>query len=212
MRRRKHLSILVGRGLKALVMAAVSLASTPTLAYSVTVRTTLDPVHDGFVQYSGEAAELNLTYIHRLTEIARTDLKMSVADFVPTTMSASESETRVARQIVGHSLERWFENSPWARANISETIKAVEAPLNRGLRVTDQNGVTHRLQMGVKAARALASLSYTGWVNATLAYQVTSQTLGLEISRQLARGQKLILSHVADTNESRQIVAYQFEW
>jgi hypothetical protein len=165
-----------------------------------------------FVRRDGEVAELDLTYIKELSERARTELRMSVADVLPTDMKASESESRVAQQILSHSLERWFDTSPWAKDTFGDTVKAVEEPFGKGMTMEDESGQTHKLQVKMKAARTLASINYTGWVNASLGYQVSSGTVAFEVSHKVAQNQKISFNHSSNNEESRQIVAYQIDF
>lgn len=165
-----------------------------------------------FVVRTGSGAELDLNYVRQLTQMARADLRMSVADVIPTSLKATESEAKIAKQIIGHSLERWFENSRWARDNIGEALQALEAPLKSEISIKGASGVAHKVAMHVKAARAIASVTYTGLVNATLAYQITSQTLGFEVSRQITKSQKVVFTASTQPEETRQIVEYQYEF
>jgi hypothetical protein len=207
---------MTSRALRVLLACALSLAFTPNAWASIPTRFEVfsqnEILKDEFVKRDGETTELDLKYIHRLTEMARTELRMTVANVLPTNLAATQSETRVAQQILGHSLERWFETSEWAQNTFGDTVKSVEEPFGQGVSIQDASGQSHRVQMKMKAARAIASINYTGWVDASLGYQLSSGTVGLEISRVVGKGKKVSLNHTSDSDDSRQVIAYQFEW
>lgn len=167
---------------------------------------------NAFVVRSEEGKELDLGYIRNLTQIARAELRMTVADFVPSNMSESDSEMEVARQIIGHSLEKWFSSAEIANGALGEAIRAVDQPLSGSMAVKSETGVVHKVSMNVIAARSIASVSYSGWVNASVAYQVSSQTFGVEVSRNLSSTQKLVFNHTDHPDETRDIVGLQMSW
>jgi hypothetical protein len=205
--------------LRVFLAALVTLASRPATAAVpqrlnglILQMSAMNSSNPEFIVRSGSGAELDLSYIRQLTEMARADLRMTVADVIPTNLKATDHEAKIARQIIGHSLERWFEQSAWARDNIGEALQALEAPLNTEVRMKSASGVAHTVKMHLKAARAIASVTYSGWVNATLAYQITSRTLGFEVSRAIAKNQKVIFTASTQPEESRQIVGYRYEF
>lgn len=204
--------------LRIILAMAMTLSACPSLA-AVPQKLQVNTMDLAGIQYStefvvrnGSDSELDLSYISHLTAMARRDLKMSVADVIPTNMKTSESESKIARQIIGHSLVRWVEGSTWARDNIGEALQALEAPLQSEVTMKDRTGHAHKVNLNMKATRAIASVNYSGWVNASLAYQITSRTLGFEVSKMIARGQKVIFTATTQPEESRQIVGYQLEW
>ncbi len=208
----------VNLALRISLAIAVTLASCPSLA-SVPQRiqmTTMElagiNTSAEFIVHNGHSSELDLSYISHLTSMARKDLKMSVADVIPTNMKSTESESKIARQIIGHSLIRWFETSSWSRGNIGEALRALEAPLAAEVTMKDKSGYAHKVNMNVKATRAIASIDYTGWVDASVAYQITSRTLGFEVSKATAKGQRVMFIASTQPEETRQIVGYQIDW
>lgn len=197
-----------------LVLAALfSLSSIPTLAAVPRSLASYSSVRSQtFVVRSQEGKELDLTYIRNLTQIARAELRMSVADFVPANLSESDSELEVARQIIGHSLEKWLSSAEIANGALGEAVRAVDQPLSGSVAVKSDSGVVHKVSMNVTAARSIASVSYSGWVDATVAYQISSQTLGVEVSREIGSNQKVVFNHTDHPDETRDIIGLQMSW
>lgn len=198
--------------IRVLVALAVTFASIPSLgAVPQTIQYRYTQSR-GFVVQAEEGQALDLGYIQRLSQLARKELRMSVADYIPTNLSTTDSDRTLARQIIGHSIERWLSSSSIAQESFGEVIQAIEAPLDQSVSIKDRSGVEHKIGFGVKAARAIASLNYTGIVEATLAYQVTSNTLGLEIARRIGAHQKLVVNHIQAASEVRETIAWQMDW
>lgn len=206
---------LVFRIICATITLLITLASLPALAMTPVTIQYLS-YHDEqptFVRHeSDNSRELDLNYIQKLNQLAQKELKMSVADFVPRNLKDSDSQAKIARQIIGHSVERWFSSHEIANGSIGEVIRNIDRPMSHGMQTKDASGVNHKVSVNVKAARAIASVNYSGYVDASIAYQVTSNSLGVEISRCLNTSQKVVLTHTSHAHESRQILAWQMSW
>lgn len=197
--------------IKVAMALIVTFASIPSLgAVPQSLRLTYR-YQQSFVVQANAGQELDLNYIRRLSELAHSELKMSVADFIPTNLSPDASESKLARQIIGHSLEKWLSSSETAEA-FGEAVAAIEKPLSQSVAVTDSAGVQHKIGFNVKAARAIASINYTGFVDATLAYQVTSNTVALQVNRKLTQNQKVVLNQTINSGESRHVIAWQMDF
>lgn len=165
-----------------------------------------------FVRDERGHTELDLSYIRQLSQLARNELKMSAADFIPSGLKNTDSEIKVAQQIIGHSLERWFSSSEIANGAIGDAIRTIEEPMAQSMDVRDSSGRHHKVAMNVKASRAIASVTYTGVINATLAYQVTSRTIAFEAIHKLKSDQKIVFNSTSHPQETRQMIAWQMSW
>ncbi len=165
-----------------------------------------------FIRRSSGRTELDLSYIRHLSRLSRDELRMTPADFIPSRLQASDSERKIAQQIFGHSIERWLSSGKVLSSTAREALRSLDQPISQSMSLKSSGGAVHKIAMNIKAARALASVTYTGLVKATLAYQVTSRTLGLEIAHQLSHRQNLMFTSSSEPSESRHLVAWQFSW
>lgn len=202
------------RAIKAFCGLLFTLATEPTIAAIPGHLMSNQPNLPLFTVSSPNLAcsELNLSYIASLSEMARQDIRVRIEDYVPLNMSATGSEASVAREIIGRTFEKWAASNDFAQKTVGQALENIEKPLNSEVTHKDAAGVEHSLQFKVNASRAIASVSYAGYVNASLDYHVADQSLGLQISRPKSPNQKWIFNHTREGGDSRELVGYQIQF
>jgi len=162
-----------------------------------------------FIVVSDGTKELDLTYIHDLIEMARTELRLSAADVIPMHMRATDQESKVSREILSHTISRFIERSDLA---ISNTVRALEAPFQGNMEIAGQNGTSHKLGMDLDASRAVASVSYSGYFNGTVKYQVSDQRLDIEFSQSLGDSSRIVFNHSETDDETLDMIGLVAQW
>jgi hypothetical protein len=119
------------------------------------------------------------------------------------------SSNTVFSKIADKSLST-FINSDEVRATpFGKTTKTVEEKLKQDVTI-QQGEIKHKLVFSVQAFQTTARVDYTGFVNATLKYQASEASTGLEVFEKVTKDKDLVLSHVAKPAD--QISAVSMRW
>lgn len=129
-------------------------------------------------------------------EVKATEKPFDAAQVLPMDMRPTESSGEVFSRVADQSLSSFF-NSPQMRASpIGQTATKVEHQLKQDV-VLGRGAIEHKVSFQVQAFQGIARVDYSGLTHACLKYQASESSLGLEVSEKIARGQDLVVSHVA---------------
>ncbi len=132
-----------------------------------------------------------------------------VSMMIPTNMAASNDTGHIASQILDRSMQSLFNSEYFKSTDLGKTSHKVEKSMQQNVTIggTAPNSIQHNFKFNMQAAQGKALIDYSGFANAQLSYQVSSQELNLEIYHHLSGNVKLAYNHINNPTDQRDTVS-----
>lgn len=141
-----------------------------------------------FQCYNADSQEIDLRAVGQLHYALKQ--RLNVAMYIPTNMRATTSQSRVAGQILGHSLENMVKDGRFADIGWLNAIGNFENAFSTRLEIGKSKSadgaktaqkVNHEMQFNLRPVQSAATIEYQGYVNARMAYSVANQSVDLTL-------------------------------
>ncbi len=141
-----------------------------------------------------------------------------VAEIVPTDFQENESSQSVVGRILQNTANKIMQSDIIANSFLMKTAKQVESSTKVDIAIKQENDVNpsdeieHKVNFDVQALKGLAKITYSGLIDSKIEYQASNNTFQVSLEEKLSGNSKMVLSHLNDRQQSRQLLQYQVSW
>ncbi len=161
-------------------------------------------------------ARVNVAQTKRLHMPEVADAEVLSKEFMdrvlPKTIHAEEDGNRVLSRMADSTVSYWWDTSPLRKTRLGQTADAIEQKARLQGEVQGDNDVTHKFDLKVLLAQALARFEYKGWINAGINYDARAAETEAEIIQPLSDDKDLVVSQTVNSFETTSRVSFQFDW
>lgn len=147
---------------------------------------------------------IDVTRVIQPIESTQTIKSEDVAKWIPTNMQASDDGGAVAAKIVDFSIQNMMKSPEFKNNAFVRSAQKMESAMASDVSFggSAEGETKHVIKFQMKPTQTLAQLNYQGFVTARVNYQISHETLNVEISEKIIGDTDLVLSH-ADTRDDR---------
>lgn len=159
--------------------------------------------------FDPETKELHLETLKKWDNMLAAERREEVAFFLPSQMSPvqqGQSANQVANQVLTHTLDNIADSMNLN--DISNYEIADRSPASS----QGEEASSSAVDMKVRTQSASAQVEYNGFARARLIYRALSQSLSVEISKELDRNASLVFTHSENTFEVAQRLGLRWSW
>jgi hypothetical protein len=136
-----------------------------------------------------------------------------VAKVIPANMQPTTDQTKVASQILDHSVSAFFDSDAIKRSDMGRTAKQVEQSMQteQSFGSGEPNSIKHSVKFSMKATESRADIEYTGLTNAQMTYYVAQTKTNLEVREPVkALGTNLVYNNIISPGETRNTLSVRW--
>jgi len=151
----------------------------------------------------------------RPVESSRVTRPEDVAQVIPANMAPTNDGSRVATQILDHSLTNWFNSEAVRSTSFGRGAHQLEKQLRTDVSFggAKPEETKHNLRFQMKATQTQAQVAYSGITNAQLTYFVTQNKTDLELREQVpGLRTQLVVNHTVAPDDRRDTLSLRWSW
>ena len=133
----------------------------------------------------------------------------TAADFIPMDLQPTRNVGKVANRIIDHAMNHLSKHEMFRSSTLVRTAEDLNQFVDTKIELGSEKGVKQDLRLQLRPFETQAKLAYSGHFNADLSYQVSSDTLSLEVYQKLGRDSRVALQHKKDREQTYNGVAVE---
>lgn len=138
-----------------------------------------------------------------------------VAKVIPSDMATTQDQTKVASQILDHSVSAFFDSDAIKQSDMGRTAKQVEQSMQteQTFGGSSPDSIKHSVKFTMKATEERADLEYTGLTNAQMTYYVAQEKTNFEVREPVKMlGTNLVYNNIIAPGETRNTLSVRWKF
>jgi hypothetical protein len=131
---------------------------------------------------------------------------------IPSNVSATDPSNNVLKKIGDKAVNVWLKSSSMQQVSIVRAANKVEQAMKAEVDLAPDSDVKQKLNFQVQAFQTLSRIDYTGYVDATVSYNLRDQKTGYEIRHKVFRNKDLYVNHTDSKSESLSSVGLKWSF
>ena len=155
---------------------------------------------------------------YKVTEIPKYEIppllsREDLNKIIPPGVTASEPSDSVLKRMGDKAVNVWLKSSAMKDVKLVQAANQVEQAMKAevNLAPTDSN-VKQKLKFQVQAFESVSKIDYSGYVDATVSYNLREQKAGCEVRRKVLRNKDLFVNHTNSKTESLSSVGLKWSF
>jgi hypothetical protein len=189
-----------------LVVLVMAMMSFPKIAYGATRNPAA--INRAAIAMATPSKILNISkeispeLLYTYQKLKAEQKPFDVSQVLPSDLTPTNDSNLVFSKIADRSLSSFFNSEQLRATPIGRTATQVEQKMKQDISIK-ANKIEHKFTFQIQAFQTIAKIDYRGLTNASLKYQASNSTMGLEVFDRLPRtkNKDLVISHVANNTE-----------
>ncbi len=132
---------------------------------------------------------------------------------IPSHVSAKDPSSVVLRKMGDKAIGVWLKSSSMQKMTIVQAAQKVEQAMKAEINLAPEDSeIKHKLNFQVEAFQATSKVDYTGFVDASVSYNMRDQKAGYEVRRKVLRNKDLFVNHSETKNENLSSVGLKWSF
>lgn len=155
---------------------------------------------------------------YKVTEIPKYDIppllsREDLNKIIPSGVSSTEPSEAVLKKIGDKAVNVWLKSSSMQKVSLVQAAQKVEQAMKAEVNLAPADSdVKQKLNFQVQAFQSLSKIDYTGYVDATVSYNLREQKTGYEVRRKILHNKDLYVNHSNSKNESLSSVGLKWNF
>jgi hypothetical protein len=121
---------------------------------------------------------------------------------VPTNVAGDSSDV-VLKKMGDKAVNVWLKSSAMQQVSLVQAAQKVEQAMHAEVDLAPEGSdVKHKLNFQMQAFQTTSKVDYTGYVDATISFNMRDQKTGYEVRRKVLHNKDLFVSHSESKNEN----------
>lgn len=122
---------------------------------------------------------------------------------IPSNVTANDPSQEVLKKMGDKAVNVWLKSSAMQSVSLVQAAQKVEQAMKAEVNLAPEDSeVKHKLNFQVQAFQATSKVDYTGYVDATVSYNVRDQKAGYEVRRKVLHNKDLFMNHTQGKDEN----------
>lgn len=132
---------------------------------------------------------------------------------IPSNVSASDPSNEVLKKIGDKAVNVWLKSSAMQQVSIVQAAQKVEQAMKAEVNLAPEDSeIKHKLNFQVQAFQTVSKVDYTGYVDATVSYNIRDQKAGYEVRRKILRNKDFFVNHTDTKSEGLSSVGLKWNF
>ena len=155
---------------------------------------------------------------YKVTEIPKYDIppllsREDLNKILPSGVSSSEPSDAVLKKMGDKAVNVWLKSSAMKDVKLVQAANKVEQAMKAEVNLSPTDSeVKQKLKFQVQAFESVSKIDYTGYVDATVSYNLREQKSGYEVRRKVLHNKDLFVNHSNSKSESLSTVGLKWSF
>jgi hypothetical protein len=155
---------------------------------------------------------------YKVTEIPKYEIppllsREDLNKIIPNGVTATEPSDEVLKKIGDKAVNVWLKSSSMQKVSLVQAAQKVEQAMKAEVNLAPEDAdVKQKLNFQVQAFQSVSKIDYTGYVDATVSYNMREQKTGYEVRRKVMHNKDLFVNHTATKEENLSTVGLKWSF
>ena len=155
---------------------------------------------------------------YKVTEIPTYDepaflTREDMNKIIPSNVTDKDSSGEVLKKMGDKAVNVWLKSSTAQKMAIVQTAQKVENAMKAEVNLAPEDSlVKHKLNFQVQAFQATSKVDYTGYVDASVSYNVRDNKAAYEVRKKVLQNKDLFVNHTDSKNENLSSVGLKWNF
>lgn len=155
---------------------------------------------------------------YKVTQIPKYDIpafltREDLNKIIPSNMTGNEPSSEVLKKMGDKAVNVWLKSSSMQKVSLVQAAQKVEQAMKAEVNFAEpEDDVQHKLNFQVQAFQTMSKVDYTGYVDATVSYNMREQKAGYEVRRKVLRNKDLFVNHSDGKSENLSSVGLKWSF
>lgn len=155
---------------------------------------------------------------YRITEIPKYDIpplltREDLNKIIPSNVTANDPSNEVLKKMGDKAVNIWLKSSTMQKMSIVQAAQSVEKAMKAEVNLAPEDSdIQHKLNFQLQAFQATSKVDYTGYVDATVSYNMRDQKAGYEVRKKILKNKDLFVNHTDAKNENLSSVGLKWSF
>lgn len=132
---------------------------------------------------------------------------------LPSNIQSTDRASDVLQRIGDRALNLWLKSSSMKNVQIVQAAQKVQDAMKAEVNLAPENSeVQHKVNFQVQALEAVSRVDYSGYVNATVSFNVRNNRTGYELRRKVLRDKDFFVNHTSSKQEDLSSVGLRWSF
>lgn len=132
---------------------------------------------------------------------------------IPSNIAATDPSDTVLKKIGDKAVNAWLKSSSMQKVSLVQAAQKVEQAMKAEVNLAPENSeVQHKLNFQIQAFQSVSKIDYTGYVDATVSYNMRDQKTGYEVRRKVFHNKDLFMNHTSTKIDNSSAVGLKWNF
>lgn len=130
---------------------------------------------------------------------------------IPSNVTADQPSGEVLKKIGDKAVNVWLKSSAMKDVSLVQAAQKVEQAMKAEVNLAPEDSeIKHKLNFQVQAFQTTSKVDYTGYVDATVSYNMRDKKAGYEVRRKVLHNKDLFVNHT--TSKDQDLSSVGLKW
>jgi hypothetical protein len=155
---------------------------------------------------------------YKVAEIPKYDIppllsREDLNKIIPADVTAQAPSDEVLKKIGDKAVNVWLKSSAMQKVSLVQAAQKVEQAMKAEVNLAPADSdVKQKLNFQIQAFQTTSKIDYTGYVDASVSYNLRDQKTGYEVRRKVLRNKDLFVNHTSTKNQDMSSVGLKWSF
>lgn len=133
---------------------------------------------------------------------------------LPSSIDQNEPADKTLKKMGDKAFHAWMKSSSMQKLKVVQAAQNVEKAMKAEVQIggNNPNGVQHKVNFQVQALQATSKMDYTGYVDASVTYNLRDRVSGVELREKVMKDKDLYVNHSSSKDENLSSVGMKWSF
>lgn len=133
---------------------------------------------------------------------------------LPSSIDENESAEKTLKKMGDKAFQVWMKSSSMQKLKVVQAAQNVEKAMKAEVKIggNNPNEVQHKVNFQVQALQATSKVDYTGYVDASVTYNLRDHVSGVELREKIMKDKDLYVNHSSSKDENLSSVGMKWSF
>lgn len=153
---------------------------------------------------------------YKITEIPKYEIppllsREDLNKIIPSNVNANQPSDEVLKKIGDKAVNVWLKSSAMQRVSLVQAAQKVEQAMKAEINLAPADSeIHHKLNFQIEAFQTTSKVDYTGYVDASVSYNMRDQKTDYEVRRKVLHNKDLFVNHT--TTKTQDMSSVGLKW